>query len=248
MVRVAAHDRQLIKSYGMDVEGLSVQTAEIRSDKEKFEGLEKELAKKRVEIKKDREERDRLLSSVRKEKMQYKESLNELEANARSLQQLLYKLERQASVASKGSPNEKIKGYPASGFERQRGLLDFPVKGEVIGFFGKEIDKDSKTAVYRKGIEISTRTGSQIKAVYNGRIIYAGQFKGYGLMMIIDHGEGFYTLYAHAAKLLKKLNDEINKGDIIGEVGESGTAGESSLYFEVRRGGRPENPLDWLKS
>lgn len=248
MTRVAAHDRDLIRGYGRDVASLSMQMEGIRADKEEFERLEKELSKKRVEIKREKEERDRLLSEVRKEKMQYKESLKELEANARSLQQLLKRLEKETHTAAKGVAREGIKGYPASGFELQKGLLDIPVKGEVVGFFGKEIDRDSKTTVYRKGIEIRAKSGSLIKAVYNGRVIFADQFKGYGLMIIIDHGGGYYTLYAHASKLLKKLNDEINKGDIIGKVGESSPAGETSLYFEVREGGKPENPLDWLKS
>ena len=253
MTRIAAHDRDLIKGYRRDVAKLSMQMEGIRADKEKLEGAEKELAKKRVEIKSEREERDRLLFKVRKEKQQYKESLKELESNARNLQQLLKRLERQASAPSRGTPlrggvKGDIKGYPASGFELQKGLLDFPVNGEVVGFFGKEIDKASHTAVYRKGIEIKTQKGASIKAVYNGRVIFADQFKGFGLLMIIDHGGGYYTLYAHAAKFQKKLNDEINKGDIIGEIGDSGPSSESALYFEVRHGGKPENPLDWLKS
>lgn len=253
MTRIAGHDRDLIKGYRRDVANLSMQMEGIRADKEKLEGAEKELAKKRVEIKSERGERDRLLVSVRKEKQQYKESLKELEVNARNLQQLLKRLERQASAPSRGTSSGggvkgDIKGYPASGFELQKGLLDFPAKGEVVGFFGKEIDKASHTAVYRKGIEIKTQKGASIRAVYNGRVIFAGQFKGFGLLMIIDHGGGYYTLYAHAARFQKKLNDEINKGDIIGEVGETGPISEPSLYFEVRRGGKPENPLEWLKS
>jgi len=151
-------------------------------------------------------------------------------------------------LPSKQAGGEKRKGAAVSGFELQKGLLEFPVNGDVVGFFGKEIDKDSKTPVYRKGIEILAGMGSAIRAVYGGRVIFADQFKGYGLMMIIDHGGGFYTLYAHASRLMKKMNDEINKGDIIGEIGESGPTGEPVLYFEVRRGGKPENPMNWLKS
>ncbi len=253
MTRVAAHDKDLIKGYKRDATELSMQMEEILTDKKRLEGAEKELAKKRVEIKKERGERDRLLAEVRKEKSQYKESLKELEANAKSLQQLLKKLERQAATHARSTPPKSstaddIRSYPTSGFEHQKGLLDFPVKGEVIGFFGKELDKNSKTAVLRKGIEIRAKGGSQVKAVYNGRVIFADQFKGFGLLIIVDHGGGYYTLYAHTARLLKKVNDEINKGDIIAEVGESGPDSEPSLYFEVRHGGKPENPLNWLKS
>ena len=157
---------------------------------------------------------------------------------------MLKKLERQASLPSKkGSGREKGVGSPTRGFELQKGLLDFPVKGEVVGSFGKEMDKDSKTTVYRKGIEIKAKAGSAIRAVYGGKVIFSDQFKGYGLMMIIDHGGGFYTLYAHASRLMKKMNDEINKGDIIGEIGDGGPA----LYFEVRKGGKPQDPMDWLR-
>ena len=143
-------------------------------------------------------------------------------------------MERQGS-------KENIKSYPAGGFEHQKGLLDFPVKGEVTGFFGKELDERHTTKVYRKGIEIRAR-------VFNGRVIFASQFKGYGLMMVVDHGGGYYTVYAHAAKLFKKVNDEIVKNDIIAEVGDGGQTAEPTLYFEVRKGGKPEDPLNWLRS
>lgn len=253
MTRFAAHDRDLIKGYSQDTARLAEQMEEILSDKKKVESAERELVRKRAEIKDERLERDRLLAQVRKEKTQYRDSLKELEANAKSLQQLLKKLERQAAVHThpKSSPAknnmpDNIKSYPASGFEHQKGRLEFPVKGEIIGFFGKELDKKGRTALLRKGIEIKSRVGATVKAVYDGRVIFADQFKGFGLLIIIDHGGGYYTLYAHTAKILKKVNDEINKDDIIGEVGE-GLDGEPSLYFEVRHGGKPENPLDWLK-
>ena len=245
-LRIAARDRDMINEFRMDAATLSAQMDAIRADKVRLEGVERELDKKRAEIKGERKERDRLLASVRKEKVRYKQSLKELKANASSLQELLKKLERQVYLPSKQAGGEK--GSAVNGFELQKGLLEFPVNGDVVGFFGKEIDKDSKTPVYRKGIEILAGMGSAIRAVYGGRVIFADQFKGYGLMMIIDHGGGFYTLYAHASRLMKKMNDEINKGDIIGEIGESGPTGEPVLYFEVRRGGKPENPMNWLKS
>lgn len=241
LVSIASNDRELIKEYGRDVANLSIQMEGIRAGKEKLEQVEKELATKRVEIKKERGERDRILASVRKDKHRYKESLKELEANARSLQNLLERLGRQGT-------KESIKSYPAGGFEHQKGLLDFPVKGEVTGYFGKELDERHITKVYRKGIDIQAKGGSAVRAVYNGRVIFASQFKGYGLMMVVDHGGGYYTVYAHAAKLFKKVNDEIIKGDIIGEMGDAGQTGEPTLYFEVRRGGKPEDPLNWLKS
>lgn len=246
--RIAAHDRDMINEFRMDAATLSAQMDAIQADKVRLEGVERELDKKRAEIKGERKERDRLLASVRKEKVRYKQSLKELKANASSLQELLKKLERQVSLASKEAGGDKRNGSTVSGFELQKGLLDFPVNGDVVGFFGKEIDKDSKTPVYRKGIEILAGMGSAIRAVYGGKVIFADQFKGYGLMVIIDHGGGFYTLYANASRLMKKMNDEINKGDIIGEIGESGATGEPVLYFEVRRGGKPENPMNWLKS
>lgn len=241
LVSIAAHDRELIKAYKRDAADLSRQMDGIRADKERLERAEKELATKRVEIKKERGERDRILASVRKDKHRYKESLKELEANARSLQNLLERLGRQGA-------KESIKSYPAGGFEHQKGLLDFPVKGEVVGYFGKELDERHIAKLSRKGIDIQAKGGSAVRAVYNGRVIFASQFKGYGLMMVVDHGGGYYTVYAHAAKLFKKVNDEIMKGDIIGEMGGAGQTGEPTLYFEVRRGGKPEDPLKWLRS
>jgi septal ring factor EnvC (AmiA/AmiB activator) len=100
--------------------------------------------------------------------------------------------------------------------------------------------------VQKKGIEIRTEEGSAIRAVMPGSVAYADWLKGYGLVVILDHANGFFSLYAHASKLVAKVGEQVQTGQVIGETGDTGLTGESTLYFELREGAEPVDPLAWL--
>jgi murein hydrolase activator len=93
---------------------------------------------------------------------------------------------------------------------------------------------------------IAAKTGESVKAVSHGRIAYADWLKGYGLLAIVDHGDGFMTLYAHNESLLKDVGEWVAPGDAIATVGASGGSAEPGVYFELRRDGRPVDPVGWL--
>jgi septal ring factor EnvC (AmiA/AmiB activator) len=100
--------------------------------------------------------------------------------------------------------------------------------------------------VQRKGIEIRAEEGSAIRAVMAGTVVYADWLKGYGQVLILDHLNGFFSLYAHASKLLVKVGEHVPSGQVIGETGDTGLTGENTLYFELREGADPVDPLVWL--
>ena len=129
-------------------------------------------------------------------------------------------------------------------FSKRRGRLKWPVKGKVGRLFGK-----SRKAANIKwnGVLISSAEGSDVKAISHGRIAYADWLRGYGMLVIIDHGDGYMTLYGYNQALYKETGDWVEEGDIIATVGRSGGQLKSGLYFEVRVKGQPSNPTKWCR-
>jgi murein hydrolase activator len=101
---------------------------------------------------------------------------------------------------------------------------------------------------FNRGIEITAPQGRDIVAVAEGTAIYADWFKGYGRLVILDHGSGYFTLYAHASDILIKTGDAVSGGQVIAKVGDSGSLEGPQLYFELRHKGKPQDPLTWLRS
>ena len=124
----------------------------------------------------------------------------------------------------------------------------FPVSGKIISRYGNQVDSQLNTVTFQKGIEISTERGKEIKAIYEGKVLYADWFKGYGNIIIIDHGDSYYSLSAHLSKILKGVGDRVEAGEVIALSGDTGSLKGPSLYFELRHHGKPLNPLHWLKT
>lgn len=130
-------------------------------------------------------------------------------------------------------------------FAKRRGRLKWPVKGKVKRLFGK-----SRQAANLKwnGVLIPSREGKDVKAISHGRVAYADWLRGYGMLVIIDHGDGYMTLYGYNQALYKETGDWVEEGEVIATVGRSGGQLKSALYFEVRVKGQPSNPTKWCKS
>jgi len=130
-------------------------------------------------------------------------------------------------------------------FSSLKGKLNWPVKGKLITRFGSQKRKGKLTW---NGVRISADTGNDVHAVSAGKVIFADWFRNLGLLMIIDHGNGFMSLYGHNERLLKKADDFVSTDEIIAKVGNTGGQTESALYFEIRQQGSPQNPGLWFKT
>ena len=130
-------------------------------------------------------------------------------------------------------------------FSKRRGQLKWPVKGKVKRLFGK-----ARQAANLKwnGVLIPSREGNEVKSISHGRVAYADWLRGYGMLVIIDHGDGYMTLYGYNQALYKETGDWVEEGEVIATVGQSGGQAKSGLYFEVRVKGQPSNPTKWCKS
>lgn len=122
-----------------------------------------------------------------------------------------------------------------------------PVKGKIISSFGLYKNTEFNVMNIQSGIDIKADRGSPVHSVMEGEVIYSSWFKGYGNMIIIDHGDHYYTLYAHVEELYKKKGDKVITDEVIATTGDSGSMSGPGLHFEIRHHGKPVDPVKWLK-
>jgi septal ring factor EnvC (AmiA/AmiB activator) len=142
---------------------------------------------------------------------------------------------------------QDLKELPAThGFGALKGKLPRPVKGLVEVGFGKVVNPRFNTVTVQKGLDIRAAPGTPVQAVAEGTVAYAGSLRGYGNLLILDHGDGFHTLMAHLSTISAELGATVAAGDVVGEVGDTGSLKGAYLYFEVRRAGQAVDPALWL--
>jgi septal ring factor EnvC (AmiA/AmiB activator) len=129
-------------------------------------------------------------------------------------------------------------------FARLRGKLAWPVSGHLVARFGEA----RAGGVRWDGVLVATERGTPVKAVCEGRVIYADWLPGLGLLAIIDHGDGYLSLYGHNERLYKGAGEHVAAGETLAAAGDSGGSGRTELYFEIRKGGKPVDPRPWFKA
>lgn len=194
-----------------------------------------------------RERRNRtvFLSSIRENQASREQTIAELSDQAQELQSKVVLFLKQAEESRKKPAYVSV----GTGLMVKRGKIPWPVSGEIIpGYqFGRTKNREFNAVVDNSGIQIKAAQGTPIRAVAGGKVRFADWFKGYGKLVILDHGEGYYSLYAQAAELNVAEGQEVAPGQVIGSVGDTGSLVGSSLYFEIRKNGVPQDPLRWLK-
>lgn len=129
-------------------------------------------------------------------------------------------------------------------FAKLRGKLAWPSQGRVVKRFG---NRRESGALRWNGVLISTAEGSTVKAVHHGRVVFSDWMRGFGMLTIVDHGDGYLSLYGHNETLLKSPGDWVDGGEVIAYSGRSGGQDQASLYFEIRKNGKPQNPSRWCR-
>lgn len=242
LASILGQDRELVEDFRKRQTVLGSYREQLKEDERELQALKEQTEKKQAEIRKDRLQKGRLLDSVRGEKRIHLAAIKELETASAQLQTLLNRLEREIREKAKA----EIFIPAGKGFGTFRGKLAFPVEGRILSTFGKNENPKFNTFTVQKGIEIEAAIGAEIRAVYDGRVLYSDWFKGYGKILIIDHGEGYYTLSGHASALLKNVGEEVRGGEGVALVGDTGSLKGPCLYFEIRQRGKPLDPLEWL--
>jgi septal ring factor EnvC (AmiA/AmiB activator) len=137
-------------------------------------------------------------------------------------------------------------GTSTSGFRALRGKLPFPTEGVVEVGFGKVVNPRFNTITVQKGVDIRAAAGAPVRAVAPGKVVFAGWLRGYGNLLILDHGGGYHTLMAHLDTMKPEVGAEVQGGDEVGTVGDTGSLKGAYLYFEIRKSGQAVDPKSWL--
>jgi septal ring factor EnvC (AmiA/AmiB activator) len=233
-------DRELVEKLNDEVTYQENVKRELAHKKEELSQQRQILAEVQDSVRKDGEKKKQLLASLRQEKDGRVRALKELEQAALRLQKMIEEMSRRGVG--------KVPELPAgTGLDAMRGKLEWPVRGQVTGSFGKTKHPEFATEVFRKGIDIEAPIGEEIRAVEKGRVVFAERFSGYGKMVIIDHGERYFSVYAHLSEILKKSGDAVKRGETLGTVGDSDSLAGSGLYFEMRKDGKSIDPLPWFR-
>jgi murein hydrolase activator len=235
-----AFDREMVQSLNEQATRQETLTQELARTRQDVDAQRRELAEVKEAFQKDAQKKRELLASIREEKESRQRALKDLEQAGLRLQKMIEELARR-------SAGKSTKEAPGNGLESMRGKLEWPVKGQVIGGFGKTKHHEFSTEVFRKGLEIEAPVGEEIRAVERGKIVFADRFSGYGKMLIIDHGDRYYTVYAHLSDFLKKSGDGVKRGEAVALVGDSESLVGSKLYFEMRKDGRSIDPTPWFQ-
>ena len=220
---VMENDLQLLQAYQRGINEEKKRKQDLIAEKADFSTKKGEVEIKKREIEREMRNKATVLAAVQNERLAQEKAIAELKEQEKALRALI----RQLTV--------KATALTTTGFKALRGKLSPPAEGAIFSPKGRE-----------RGLGIKAPEGTKIQAIYAGRVVYASWFKGYGNLIIIDHGDGYHTVAAHASNLLKKVGDEVKMGEVVALVGSTGSLEGPMLYFEIRYHGKAVDPVTWF--
>lgn len=218
------------------LEHLALLREKIAAESQRLKDLEARQEQELAALKGAQQKRTQAVAAIESQIKTRGGEIKRLESQARSLEKLIADLRKalESAPVAKQAP-----------FEPLRGKLPWPVQqGKVLARFGQPRAGGS---LKWQGMLIGTDRGARVRAPFAGRVAYADWLPGMGLMIVLDHGGGYLSLYGHNEEVFKKVGDPVVAGDVIGSVGDTGGHNQPALYFEVRRGREPVNPENWLQ-
>lgn len=236
---ISIYEKKMLNNYKNSLDALNKKEKQLRILKE---DLIKEKEKSTLEEKKleeGKKEKEILLASIKKEEVTYKKMIKELKEASDRLLEIIKESER-------AKKEEKFILPDGKNILTYKGKLPWPVDGKIILPYGTQKDPQFNTTLFRSGTYIQASPGSYAKAVFSGEVVFAEWFKGYGQLVILNHGGGYHTLYGSLSEIFTKVGDHVKSQQVIGKVGNSGIVDSSGVYFEVRYKGKPLDPMQWL--
>jgi septal ring factor EnvC (AmiA/AmiB activator) len=256
MKSILENDKRIFDEYNQKIDQLKALKNDLERDAAKKTRIVSNIEQKKREIEIEKSKKANYLGKVRQDRKSYEASLKELQANASRLQTMITRLEalsrrklssRHEKPGARQKPLAELPPVPDRGFASQKGRMAMPVRGEVIESYGKHKHPEFNSYTFSKGVSLSAPSGAEIKSIYEGTVIFADYFKGFGNMIIVDHGGGYFSLYAHASRLTKKVGAEVSRHETIAAVGDVDSSKGSMLYFEIRHQGKPVDPAGWVR-
>jgi septal ring factor EnvC (AmiA/AmiB activator) len=220
--------------------------------------LKQKQEQERRELQAQKNERNKVLKQLSAKISSQRGEISKLKRDEKRLSQLVERLSRiipktvpkKRSKAAKSSEpvgrNEELptNAFDGGNFAALKGKLNLPIRGDIANRFG---DSREDTGVSWKGLFIKSSEGSEVKSIASGRVVFADWLRGFGNLLIVDHGDGYMSLYGNNQSLLKRVGETVSGGDTIAAVGNSGGNETSGLYFELRHRSKPLDPLGWSR-
>ena len=245
---IARARARLVGSLRANLHELARLQAAITTEAENLSRIAAGQSAQKTRLEAEKRARADVLAKVSRDIQSGQKQVKALQANETRLTRLVEQLARLVRKPPAGRPRTRNESVPADSggraFADLRGLLSLPVRGELGSRFGSPRNDGRLTW---KGLFIAARQGEDVRAVAGGRVVYADWLRGFGNLLILDHGGNYMTLYANAEALLKQVGENIRGGDPVATVGNSGGNAESGLYFEMRHEGKPFDPLEWVR-
>ena len=238
--RILERDAALLRQARVDREAGEAARRTGEQESVRLAALAREAGQRRAEADEKAQAQRAILAVVRREKRLHERAAAEAAAQERKLGALIASLSA-APPREQGHPT----AAPARGFAALRGKLPRPVDGPIVAGFGRVVDSRFNTVTSHPGVDLRAPPGAAVRAVAPGRVVHAGWFRGYGNLVIIDHGDGFHTLVARLGSMNTAVGEEVQAGTLLGTVGDGNAAGDG-VYFEVRDRQRPVDPALWL--
>jgi len=238
--RILDHDRKLLAKLARDRTALKKLHNTQTSQQAARLTLEEDLKRQIAGMNTKRSSKKELLSKIRNQRSLQMAVLAGLKQSAKDLSKKIKDLTLQVRQT------EPTFDIPTKPFATLKGLLKMPVAGKIISKFGHYKNTKFNVENFRSGIDIKADRGEPVRAVSVGKVIYASWFKGYGNMIIIDHGDSYYSVYANIEELFKRAGDGVQAGEVVATVGDTGSEIGPKLHFEIRHHGKPDNPLKWI--
>lgn len=230
-----AHSRELAQLY-------QEKSAEL-------EQVKSEQARQKVQLEKDKGVRKSVLTRINQQITSQRHEIGRLQRDEKRLTQLIERLSRLAQPKKKKSAPVNNRSQPTpepsgGSLHQLKGKLHLPVRGELAHRFGSQREDSGATW---KGLFIKSAAGQDVKCIANGRVVFSDWLRGFGNIVIVDHGDDYMSLYGNNETLYKQAGETVRAGDAVAAVGNSGGIAETGLYFEIRHRSRPFDPLGWIK-
>jgi septal ring factor EnvC (AmiA/AmiB activator) len=238
---IAEQDRRLIDQFRQRQAEEERVARELSLREQRLSKVAATIEQQKAEVEEVKRQQVVLLQDMHNREEMYQRYMEQLTAVSSELESKIARLQREATGA--GPLVRRRRGS----FAGEKGALPYPVRGEVVSRFGKKRHEEFGTTIHHNGIDIATGELSPVVAVYSGQVLYSGWVRGYGKVIIIDHGDKYYTLTAHLGEIPKEAGDLVDAGEVIGYAGYTPVDGEGSrIYFEIRHHGEALDPQAWL--
>ncbi len=241
-VIVASRDAAMVEDLKKRKDRISREETELTSMLYQVTMAESEKRTELERLEKNRRERKKALSGLEAEEAERQRKIENLAAAERNLVEIIAGLEKRRDALMRMDGD-----YGEPEFESLRGRMTRPAEGPTARKFGKSRHPRYGTVTFNSGVDIKAREGSPIRAVARGRVEYSGALSGYGNCIIVNHGGGYYSLYARIGRIFASQGDQVEEGDVIAEIEKKGSSKSDDFHFEIRRSKEALDPGEWFK-